>query len=81
MIRAAQLLAWLLMAATRPAYYSASVLLILQILGAISVNWRVILGLAAYAPAALLFDEAVKAIAAPASTTEPGGCPGTEENQ
>lgn len=77
-LRAAQLAAWAAMAMTRPAYYSACVLVVLNATGAAHVGLWVILGLGLYAPAAIAFDVVVKALSGPACVREPGGRPGTE---
>lgn len=78
MRRAAQLLARVLMAMLRPAYYSWCAILTLQLIGAVHINWLVIVGLALYAPTAIAVDIAVKALTVPLPPTEPGGSPGTE---
>lgn len=78
MTRAAQLVAWMLMALAYPAYYSACVILVLKVIGAIFVDWWVIVGLGLYAPAAILFDIGVKIVTGPRADVEPGGRPGTE---
>lgn len=78
MKRAARFVAWAMVSMALPAYYSACVIFVLNVVGAIRVEWQVILGLLAYPLAAIAVDVLVKAWTSPNTITEPGGSPGTE---
>lgn len=72
---------FLLLAAARPAFSMGCAIAVLLVFDLIVLSWWWVAGLTTYPVIAFLLVGVIDTFFRPASTTEPGGVPGTESQE